>query len=118
MKTQIKQIDALQGTEELPDKSVDCVITSPPYWQLKDYGYPEQWGLEPTYHEYLEHLIAGCPERGIILDPFPGMGTTLVRAVQLNRKYIGFDLSEEYCKIALDRLREAESVIPLFGENQ
>lgn len=41
---------------ELSDNSVDCIITSPPYWQLRDYGYPEQWGLEPTYQEYLEHL--------------------------------------------------------------
>ena len=40
----------------MPDKSIDCVITSPPYWQLRDYGYEGQWGLEPTFHEYLEHL--------------------------------------------------------------
>jgi len=42
--------------EKLDQESVDCIITSPPYWQLRDYGYPEQWGLEPTYQEYLEHL--------------------------------------------------------------
>ena len=40
----------------MDNNSIDCVITSPPYWQLRDYGYPEQWGLEPTYNEYLEHL--------------------------------------------------------------
>ena len=39
-----------------PDKSIDCVITSPPYWQLRDYGWSEQWGLEPTYQIYLENL--------------------------------------------------------------
>jgi len=40
----------------IPDNSINCVITSPPYWQLRDYGFAEQWGLEPTYQEYLEHL--------------------------------------------------------------
>jgi DNA modification methylase len=40
----------------MPDNFLDCVITSPPYWQLRDYGYEGQWGLEPTFQEYLEHL--------------------------------------------------------------
>ncbi len=47
---------ALDVIKTFPDKSVNCVITSPPYWQLRDYGFPEQWGLEPTFEEYLEHL--------------------------------------------------------------
>lgn len=50
--------DVLDVMAKIPSSSVDCVITSPPYWQLRDYGYPEQWGLEPTYSEYLDHLWA------------------------------------------------------------
>lgn len=46
----------LETLKRMQDKSIDCVITSPPYWQLRDYGYDGQWGLEPTFHEYLEHL--------------------------------------------------------------
>ena len=46
----------LETLSRMPDKSIDCVITSPPYWQLRDYGYEGQWGLEPTFQEYLEHL--------------------------------------------------------------
>jgi DNA modification methylase len=46
----------LDTLKKIPDNFIDCVITSPPYWQLRDYGYPEQWGLEPTFNEYLEHL--------------------------------------------------------------
>ena len=46
----------LDTLRKMPDKFLDSVITSPPYWQLRDYGYPEQWGLEPTFQEYLEHL--------------------------------------------------------------
>lgn len=40
----------------MPDAVVDCVITSPPYYQLRDYGVEGQWGLEKTYLEYLEKL--------------------------------------------------------------
>lgn len=46
----------LDTISKMPDNFLDCVITSPPYWQLRDYGYPEQWGLEPTFQEYLQHL--------------------------------------------------------------
>jgi DNA modification methylase len=46
----------LDTLNRMTDKSIDCVITSPPYWQLRDYGYDGQWGLEPTFNEYLEHL--------------------------------------------------------------
>jgi DNA modification methylase len=49
--------DALKFAEKLPDKSVDCVITSPPYFQLRDYGFDGQWGLEKTYNNYLDNLI-------------------------------------------------------------
>lgn len=48
--------DVLETIKKFPDGCIDSVITSPPYWQLRDYGYPEQWGLEPRYEEYLEHL--------------------------------------------------------------
>ena len=51
----------------LPDESVDCVVTSPPYWGLRDYktepvewsdGWRGQLGLEPTPQLYIEHLTA------------------------------------------------------------
>jgi DNA modification methylase len=52
----IHNCDIMEGFRRLDDKSIDCVITSPPYWQLRDYGFDGQWGLEPTFQEYLEHL--------------------------------------------------------------
>jgi len=61
--------DILEGLKAIPDNSVNCVITSPPYWQLRDYGYPEQWGLEPTFNEYLEHLWSLMDEIHRILKP-------------------------------------------------
>lgn len=52
----IYQGTCLDVIKTFPDKSINCVITSPPYWQLRDYGWSEQWGLEPTFQLYLEHL--------------------------------------------------------------
>ena len=49
--------DALDVLRELPDESVDCVITSPPYWGLRDYGVPGQLGLEPTPEEYVTRMV-------------------------------------------------------------
>ena len=50
-------------------------------------------------------IKAGCPENGIVLDPFMGSGTTAVVARKLNRKYVGFELNPDYMKIADAKLR-------------
>ena len=51
--------DALSQLAELPDGSVHCVVTSPPYWGLRAYkGDPGMIGLEPTFDEHLENLVA------------------------------------------------------------
>jgi len=42
--------------KEIPDESVHLVITSPPYWQLKDYGDGQQIGYNDTYEEYVNNL--------------------------------------------------------------
>jgi DNA modification methylase len=49
-------------------------------------------------------IKAGCPEGGIVLDPFMGSGTTAVVARKLNRNYIGFELNPEYTEIANRKL--------------
>jgi len=49
-------------------------------------------------------LKAGCPENGIVLDPFFGSGTTGVYARKVNRNFIGIELNPEYVKIAENRL--------------
>ena len=48
--------DALQLAQLLPDESINCIVTSPPYWQTRDYGVEGQWGLEDTPGEYVERL--------------------------------------------------------------
>ena len=51
-------------------------------------------------------ILAGCPEDGVVLDPFLGSGTTAVVAKRLGRRYIGIDCVAEYCEMARRRLRE------------
>ena len=46
----------LETMKRMEDNSIDCVITSPPYWGLRDYGTEGQLGLEKTVTEYLEKL--------------------------------------------------------------
>lgn len=48
--------DALTVTRGLPDASVNCVVTSPPYYGLRDYGEPGQYGLESSPAEYVETM--------------------------------------------------------------
>jgi len=52
----ILQGDALTKLKELPEKSINMCMTSPPYWALRDYGVEGQLGLEPTFDEYIKKL--------------------------------------------------------------
>lgn len=65
----IYQGDTLEVLKTFPDESVDMVITSPPYYCLRDYGIAGQIGLEKTYQEYLGKLIAIFDEAKRILKP-------------------------------------------------
>ncbi len=49
--------DSRKLVHELPDKSIDMVMTSPPYWGLRDYGHADQIGLEKTPGDYLTKLL-------------------------------------------------------------
>ena len=53
----------------LPDKSVHLVITSPPYWQLKDYGSDEQIGFNESYESYINNLNLVWKECHRVLHP-------------------------------------------------
>lgn len=54
----IYQGDALHVLRTLPSCSVQCVVTSPPYWGLRDYNIPHQIGLEETLPEFIARLRA------------------------------------------------------------
>lgn len=48
--------DTLEILKTWPDEFVDCVVTSPPYWNLRDYGINNQLGLEQKPQEYINNL--------------------------------------------------------------
>lgn len=49
--------DSLENIKTFPDESIDCVVTSPPYFALRDYGMDGQIGLEDTPEAYIERLV-------------------------------------------------------------
>lgn len=49
--------DCIKVMQSIPDNFIDCIITSPPYWLQRDYGWDGQWGQEETYQEYLQNLF-------------------------------------------------------------
>lgn len=49
-------------------------------------------------------ILAGCPQGGVVLDPFLGSGTTAVVANSLNRSCLGIELNQDYLKIANQRM--------------
>lgn len=61
--------NALTHLAELPDSSVDCIITSPPYFALRDYGQPDQLGLEPNVDAWVSNLVAVGTELHRVLKP-------------------------------------------------
>jgi len=74
---------------------------------------------------YPEKLIipmikSGCPENGVVLDPFMGAGTTGLVSVKLNRQFIGIELNSEYIKIAEKRIANelALKEMELFNGNK
>lgn len=57
-----------------------------------------------------DHIISWSNPGDIVLDPFMGSGTTAKMAVKTGRKYIGFEISSEYCEIARNRLFDMDCV--------
>ena len=75
---QVYCMDVLRGLRRMPDESVDCVMTSPPYWAMRDYGLPPvtwpdgtRWplGLEADFTLYIDHLCMIFDEIRRVLKP-------------------------------------------------
>jgi len=83
---------------EMRNKRDVWTVNTKPYSEAHFAVYPQKL-IEPC-------VLAGCPENGVVLDPFFGSGTTGFVAKKLNRKYIGIELNPEYIKIAEKRLAQ------------
>ena len=80
-------------------------VTTKPYSEAHFATYPQEL--------ILPCILAGCPENGVVLDPFMGAGTTGLVAIKNNRNYIGFELNPEYIKIAEKRILEPVEIMEL-----
>jgi DNA modification methylase len=69
MTVRILQGEALAELQKLPEASVHCIVSSPPYWRQRDYGMAGQLGLEQTPEEYVDRLTAIFAECRRVLKP-------------------------------------------------
>jgi len=60
-----------------------------------------------------DHIISWSNRDDLVLDPMNGAGTTTKMAAKLGRRYIGIDISKEYCQIARDRLEAVDTGVPV-----
>lgn len=99
--------DALACLRELPPASVDCAITSPPYYQLRNYGISGQIGLEHTVDGWVEQLRAVCTEIARVLKPtgafWLNLGDSYSRHVIYGGPPKSFLLGPERLVLALSR---------------
>ncbi len=90
------------SSEQSPDgkrnKRSVWTVTTKPYADAHFATFPETL--------ITDCIKAGCPEQGIVLDPFMGAGTTALVARKLNRNFVGIELNPEYITIAERRLQK------------
>lgn len=68
------------------------------------FGHPSPKYLS-VYSKYVAMLL---PQNGLLVDPFAGSGTSLVACKRLNRKAIGIEIEEKFCRIIVERLSQCE----------
>ncbi len=69
IKNKVFNEDCLEGLRKLPDNCIDCCVTSPPYFGLRDYGIDGQIGLEKSPYEYIDRLTEVFAEVYRVLKP-------------------------------------------------
>jgi len=79
--------DALQRLRSLADGSVDCVVTSPPYFGLRDYGVQGQLGQEAHVEQWVANLRAVCRELQRVLGPHGSLWLNLGDAYSTHPRY-------------------------------
>jgi DNA modification methylase len=81
---------------DLRNKRSVWAVPTKPFTEAHFATYPEEL-ITPC-------ILAGCPEKGIVLDPFFGSGTTGVVAIKNNRQWVGCELNRDYIDIAEKRI--------------
>lgn len=79
--------DATRRLKELPTSSVDCVVTSPPYFNLRDYGRARQIGLEPHVDDWVQALRPVTHELARVLKPTGSLWLNLGDSFSRHNRY-------------------------------
>jgi DNA modification methylase len=95
-----------EGKNEKAIKSVDGKRNKRSVWSYPTAQFPDAHFATFPEDLIVDCIKAGCPENGLVLDPFMGAGTTALVASKLNRNFIGFELNAEYIAIAKKRLQD------------
>jgi DNA modification methylase len=101
---------------DLMDKYEQCsgMRNKRSVWTISTHPFPEAHFATFPPDLIKPCILAGCPEGGIVLDPFMGAGTTAVVCANLGRNYIGIELNPEYIHIANERIKQATRQERLF----
>ena len=92
-----------KGNPKLVQWKTDIFKDTPGKMVEPDEGFIDHPTPKPK-HFIKEIMDMTTLENDLILDPFIGSGSTAVASKQLNRKFIGFEVQEEYCSLANKRL--------------
>ena len=95
-----------KGNPKIIRWNKDIFIDTPGKMVEPDEGYIDHPTPKPK-HFIKEILKMFSNENDLILDPFIGSGSTAVACLQLNRRFIGFEIEEKYYKLALGRIQKA-----------
>ena len=109
----ILQGDVIETLRKLPGDLVDCVVTSPPYWSLRDYGVEGQIGMEEHPQEYVNKIVSVFDEVKRVLKPagtvFLNLGDTYYTKSGSNFKGSNDSYSAQADKVGIrsgNQLRE------------
>jgi len=106
---EIYQGDCLEVLRTLPDESIHCCVTSPPYWGLRDYGCDGQIGLEKTPEEYVSKMVEVFREVKRVLRKdgtlWLNLGSSMInKTIESNEMVLRNDLTKEEVQYVLEEL--------------
>lgn len=117
----IYNCDVIEGLKQISSNSIDCIVTSPPYWNQRDYEVDGQIGLENTMEEYVKKIIEVFDEVFRVLKPtgtlFLNLGDTYSNGYSKlvgtsGRKGYGKNKAYETKKINTDIKKKSKMLIP------
>ena len=101
---QPQSINRAREHGEIKDADINPLRNKRDVWKINT--VPFKGGHYAAYPPKLVEtcLLAGCPEDGIVLDPFMGSGTTGMVAAQMGRHFVGIELNPAYTELAYKRI--------------